>query len=163
MATPKSVLRNLYGEIKKKDFSNVKKFKRQMQQFMKSAEVDENSVSNFNKAIDTLPNDLDDFILITDPIMEKIEEWFKNQKGKSRVPTKSAWEKKMEQENPGLARHEKRQRRRKKHQRHFLIFLLNLILYNLYILLPLQCLSRLYSPIMHSTSSWSLSKPIIVP
>ena len=115
MANPKSVLRNLYGEIIQGNFSNAQKFKRLMQYFMESAKIDEYIISDFNNAIDGLPNSKDELVLITEPLLEKIYEWFKEEPviKKSRRK-KSVWEKMMEDDNPGLTKHKKRLQRRKK-------------------------------------------------
>ena len=121
MTNPIRTLREQYEEIKlmatEKEFSSiaVKKFKALMHAYMESAKVDEQSKNDFSNTIKNLPDNFNEFILIVDPIMERIEEWFKTQKKKINVPFPSEWEKQMERESPGLTQHKKRQQRRKKY------------------------------------------------
>ncbi len=116
MANPKSVLRNLYGEIIQGNFSNKNKFKALINEFGESADVDKNNLSEFDEAIDNLSDNMSGFTSLTDPILEKIYEWFKEKTVvKKPRQRKTVWEKMIEDNNPGLTKHKKNLQRRKKH------------------------------------------------
>jgi hypothetical protein len=121
MINPIKNLKKQYEEIKRTTFGTnltpkerlpLLVFQSSIQPLMEDARIDKISKANFNKAIKDLPNDFEEFILITNPIMEEIEELFKSKETKPAIPLETEWGKQIERMNPGLAKHQKKLRKK---------------------------------------------------